>query len=234
MTDIQTSSTPVAPEKPKFGWAKRLLIGTAVTVSLAGIGTAAVYAKDMHPKGGPGQHSMEERAEFMEFRFQKMLGRIGATDDQKAKLTALFEKTREAMKPPAPLEPPADQAAATDGQTPPPPPPGADGNGPDGNGGPGMRGPGMGGPGMGGPGMGGALPREIMAELVKPTIDKAAIEKLRADKVAEMDTRSKTLTAALVEAAEILTPEQRVQLAEEMAKHGGRDRMGMGKGQHKK
>jgi Spy/CpxP family protein refolding chaperone len=231
MTDIHTPSAAPVSAKPRFGWAKRLMIGTAVTLSLTGLGTAAVYAKDMHPKGGPGQHSMEERAEFMEFRFQKMLDRIGATEDQKTKLTALFEKTREAMKPPAPPAPPADQAAAADDQTPPPPPPGAEGMGPDGMGGPGMGGPGMGGPGMGGPGMG-PLPREIMAELVKPTIDKAAIEKMRADKVGELDAKSKILTSALVEAAEILTPEQREKLAAQMAKHDGM-RMGMGKGHHK-
>lgn len=57
---------------------------------------------------------------------------------------------------------------------------------------------------------------EVTALLSAPTIDKAAVEALRAKRIAEVDAASKTAVAALVEAAEVLTPEQRAKLAEEM------------------
>ncbi|MEN9895791.1 MAG: hypothetical protein RIR97_1643 [Pseudomonadota bacterium] len=64
---------------------------------------------------------------------------------------------------------------------------------------------------------------EIMTLLSAPTIDKAAVEKVRADHVAMMDTRSKAMTTALMEAADILTPEQRATLVENMKKHNRHD-----------
>ena len=66
---------------------------------------------------------------------------------------------------------------------------------------------------------------EVAALLAAPTIDKAAVEALRVKRLAEVDAASKTAVAALIEAAEVLTPEQRVKLAEEMKeRHGGRGR----------
>jgi Spy/CpxP family protein refolding chaperone len=53
--------------------------------------------------------------------------------------------------------------------------------------------------------------------LTQPTIDRAAIEKFRAERVAEMDAVSKRLTQALADASEVLTPEQRQKVAEQMA-----------------
>jgi len=64
--------------------------------------------------------------------------------------------------------------------------------------------------------------------LGQATVDRAAIEKLRSDQMANVDTMSKRVSAALADAAEILSPEQRRQLAERFPPHkgwwGGRDR----------
>ncbi len=62
---------------------------------------------------------------------------------------------------------------------------------------------------------------EVATLLSAPTIDKSAVEALRAKRVAEMDEASKKAVAAVLEAAEVLTPEQRAKLAEEMKDMGG-------------
>lgn len=68
--------------------------------------------------------------------------------------------------------------------------------------------------------------REDLAQLLgAATIDKAAVEALRADRVAKADEASKKLTEALVSAAEVLTPEQRAK-AIEMLDEGPRGRGG--------
>jgi Spy/CpxP family protein refolding chaperone len=59
-----------------------------------------------------------------------------------------------------------------------------------------------------------AFRKQALDLLKAPTIDRAAIEKMRADHMAEMDAKSKRLVAALVDVAEILTPDQRVKLAD--------------------
>jgi protein CpxP len=68
--------------------------------------------------------------------------------------------------------------------------------------------------------------REDLTQLLAaPTIDKAAVETLRAERLAQADAASKTLSAALLEAAEVLTPEQRTKLAE-IVEEGPRGRGG--------
>ena len=62
---------------------------------------------------------------------------------------------------------------------------------------------------------------EVATLLSAPTIDKAAVEALRVKRLAEVDAASKQAVAALVEAAEVLTPEQRAKLVEEMKDHKG-------------
>jgi Spy/CpxP family protein refolding chaperone len=68
---------------------------------------------------------------------------------------------------------------------------------------------------------------EVLDILGAATIDRDAVEKLRAERVAAMDAASKTMSAALIEAAEVLTPEQRAKLAKlveergEGGRHGG-------------
>jgi periplasmic protein CpxP/Spy len=59
------------------------------------------------------------------------------------------------------------------------------------------------------------------------TIDRAAIEKLRAEQIALADTVSKRIVQAIADAAEILTPEQRRKLDENFPPHG---RFGQGVG----
>ncbi len=64
------------------------------------------------------------------------------------------------------------------------------------------------------------LRSQMIKLLSAPQIDRAALEKLRADHVAEIDTISKTVTQALADAAEALTPEQRAKLADVIAAWG--------------
>jgi len=69
---------------------------------------------------------------------------------------------------------------------------------------------------------GGDLRRQGMELLKAPTVDRAAIEALRSRQIEVADALSKRLSAALADIAEVLTPEQRVKLAERMQSHHGR------------
>jgi len=62
--------------------------------------------------------------------------------------------------------------------------------------------------------------KQAMELLSAPSIDRAAIEKLRVSKLQHADAASKRITQAFADAAEVLTPEQRKKLAE----HAGRMR----------
>jgi len=62
-----------------------------------------------------------------------------------------------------------------------------------------------------------AARREALALLSAETIDRAAIEHLRAEQLQLAEAGSKRLVVALADAAEVLTQEQRVALAERMA-----------------
>ncbi|HET9904671.1 MAG TPA: Spy/CpxP family protein refolding chaperone [Xanthobacteraceae bacterium] len=64
--------------------------------------------------------------------------------------------------------------------------------------------------------------RERARELLtQTTIDRAAIEKLRADHLALIDNVSRRVVQAVADAAEILTPEQRRKLSERFPAGGG-------------
>ena len=62
--------------------------------------------------------------------------------------------------------------------------------------------------------------------LAQPTLDTAAIETLRKQMVARHDQASRRMTVALLEAARVLTPEQRQQLAAIARQHA--ERIGAG------
>jgi periplasmic protein CpxP/Spy len=55
--------------------------------------------------------------------------------------------------------------------------------------------------------------------LTAPTIDRGALEQLRAARMADFDQISKTLVQSLADAADVLSPEQRAKLATLMAQH---------------
>lgn len=61
-----------------------------------------------------------------------------------------------------------------------------------------------------------ALRKQALDLFAAPTIDRAAVERLRADAVAIFDAKSKALVSGLLDAADQLTPQQRVQLAGEL------------------
>ncbi|MGV3553027.1 Spy/CpxP family protein refolding chaperone [Rhizobium sp.] len=68
-----------------------------------------------------------------------------------------------------------------------------------------------------------AMRDEIIKLIEAPTIDRNAIESLRAKQMAQFEERSKAIAKAVVDAAEVLTPDQRKKLVEEMkdfAPHG--------------
>ena len=61
-----------------------------------------------------------------------------------------------------------------------------------------------------------AMRKAALDLLAAPTIDRAAVEKMRLDVVAKFDARSKTVAAGLLDIADQLTPEQRTKLAAEV------------------
>jgi Spy/CpxP family protein refolding chaperone len=56
--------------------------------------------------------------------------------------------------------------------------------------------------------------------LTAPTIDRTAIERLRAEQIGLAETASKRIAQALADAADVLSPEQRRKVADWMARRG--------------
>ena len=175
-------------QKTGLNWKRRSTIAglAIVAVTAAGIGAFAI-AKDGPGMGMPGMEmagmgghhgGMMERVKggFMEHRMTKALDSVDATDEQKQKIKAIFEKAREDMK-------------ANRGEP-------------------------------------GQMRDQMKALLEKPTIDRDAVEAMRKARVQKMDDASKIMTTAMLDAAEVLTPEQRAKLATEMDEksHGHRPR----------
>jgi Spy/CpxP family protein refolding chaperone len=69
-----------------------------------------------------------------------------------------------------------------------------------------------------------ALRKQLTQAMTAPTIDPAAIEKLRQQSVQLMDKSSTIMTRGFVESAKVLTPEQRKQVAEELEKRADHHR----------
>jgi len=57
--------------------------------------------------------------------------------------------------------------------------------------------------------------------ITAPSIDRAQIESLRAGQLKSLDEASKRMVIAITDAAEVLSPEQRSALAEQIRKHHG-------------
>jgi Spy/CpxP family protein refolding chaperone len=79
-----------------------------------------------------------------------------------------------------------------------------------------------------------AARKKGMELLAAPTVDRAALEKLRSEQTQLMDTLSRRMLTHMADAAEVLTPAQRAKLAEKMKSrgdHGGRGGM-RGHGSH--
>lgn len=65
---------------------------------------------------------------------------------------------------------------------------------------------------------------DVVKLLGAPTIDRAAAEQMRSERFAQLDQASQKLTAAILDAAEVLTPEQRAKLVDNFKGRGPRDR----------
>jgi protein CpxP len=74
------------------------------------------------------------------------------------------------------------------------------------------------------------LHQQITQAMTAPTIDPAAVEKLRQQSMQLMDRTSSVITQGLVETARVLTPEQRKQIAAEMQKDAEHRRAHFGEG----
>lgn len=58
--------------------------------------------------------------------------------------------------------------------------------------------------------------KQVMGLLSQPTIDRQALESIRAQEIAAADQLSRRVTQSMADAAEVLNPEQRTKLAERM------------------
>jgi hypothetical protein len=73
--------------------------------------------------------------------------------------------------------------------------------------------------------------RQVLNLLRAPTVDRAAVEKLRAEQVAKFDAKSKSMVGMILDSADQLTPDQRSKLADRAEAmmdrdHGGWHRWG--------
>ncbi len=66
-----------------------------------------------------------------------------------------------------------------------------------------------------------AAHQQAVKLLTQPTIDRAALEQVRADEMRLADQVSRRITQAVADAAEVLTPAQRIKLAEHIKKRMG-------------
>lgn len=171
-------SEPQNTSKPASTRNRRTLFGVALAgaLAIAGVGAYAVAGDGPGDGswGGPGHHGMMHKIKggFMEHRMEKALDAVDATDEQKTKIKAIFEKARDSVS--------------------------------------GLR------------GERGQMRDEMKALLEKPVIDRDAAEAMRKARIEKMDEASKVMTTAMLDAADVLTPEQRSKLAKEIGTHGPR------------
>ena len=77
-----------------------------------------------------------------------------------------------------------------------------------------------------------ALRKQALELLAAPTVDRAAVERLRLDAVAIFDARSKAIVGGVLDVADQLTPQQRAALADQIANPAPGGPMG-GWGEHR-
>jgi len=65
----------------------------------------------------------------------------------------------------------------------------------------------------------GDLHGALITLLTAPTIDRAALEQLRATEIGKLDQASKAAVQAMADAAEVLSPDQRAKLGAMIAEH---------------
>ena len=177
MSDINTNPAPATPPVApapaagrrfyRSGW---FIAGLAIVTGLAGFGLGRMsghhrwgheYSMGRHMQHGEGAGPSMRKGEFM---IDRVLSRVDATSEQKAKIS---EIARSAM---GELGPIREKHMAT---------------------------------------------RDRLAGLMKAEkLDRAQIEQLRAEELVLADTLSKKMSEAFVNAAEVLTPAQRVTLVE--------------------
>jgi Spy/CpxP family protein refolding chaperone len=68
--------------------------------------------------------------------------------------------------------------------------------------------------------------RTVMELLTQPNVDRAAIEAIRAQEIQSADAMSKRFVQSLADVADVLTPEQRAQLAAKMKQRRGHRQRG--------
>ena len=78
----------------------------------------------------------------------------------------------------------------------------------------------------------GTMRKQVLELMKAPTLDKAAFEKLRAQKISDMETKSKVVSNALFDAAGQLTPEQRAKLVDKIEARMDHGHGGVGGWQH--
>jgi protein CpxP len=78
-----------------------------------------------------------------------------------------------------------------------------------------------------------AMRKQALDLLAAPTIDRAAVEKMRTDVVARFDAKSKLVVGGLLDIADQLTPTQRTQLTAEIEEMAQRGPMGGWGGPHR-
>jgi len=163
--DFNHTIEAVPSDGPKRqGWSRRALFGGAIAGLVVGAGLLAVTGNGF-ARGGDRMHG------FIEYRIEKALEDVDATDEQTAKVKAIFTQVRTELSP-----------------------------------------------------MAGGFrdTRDAFTALLEsPTIDRAEIEKLRAERLGALDEASRRVASAIADVAEILTPEQRKQLVEEMRERRG-------------
>lgn len=167
MTDPVTN--PPAAAKGGAG-PRRWMTGVALAAAfVAGGVTLPGLAALAQGPAAAGMHHMMGGHGDMHAHIAKVLDQVGASDEQKAKITAILD---EGFKPMGAMHGQMHENMAA-----------------------------------------------LHAALTAPTVDRGALEQVRARQIADLDQASRSMTKALADAADVLRPDQRAKLAGMMAEH---------------